>query len=601
MQTHTLKYNKTNILVLCGLITAAQAHDELEETVVVASRSELEHHRIVDSVSIVGGEDLVSSGLINLSDGLNSIPGVNGIGTSGQRGASSSVFIRGFSTSNSQIRLDGVRVSNRTFALGTVLGQLTTNSFEKIEVLKGGNAALYGSSTAGGVINLTTRSGIGEGSSFDIEAGSFDTLRANLTHAGSVGKLDYFTQQSFEYTENDTFGGNSEIPGFDNDFVQRSSVIKLDYRVNDDVVIGASYRINDGEFESPQGGGTLTDSRTEFGSLYVDAWLTDDWSSKLTVGWFREDSVFLTGLFGDSENEYEQLSVVWENTYNLSPETQISFGAEFEDQDFQFLSVSAFGTSVIEENDQYVAGYVNVNHQFTDAFTVQGGVRYEDFDTFGEEVNWKFGARYNFKDSTVVRASVGTGFRAPTYFDLFFPGSGNANLEAEESTSWEVAIERNLGDNHRLELVYFESDVDSLIGGFPTVNIPGESTANGIEASLHGEITSEISYEANYTWLERSFSGQPEQTANLSVNYKPTDKWNTGFTVAYVDQRNFGAEDLDDYVKVDAYVNYQVTDSLKLSARIENAFDESYELFSGFGDTFNARRLGVFGGVTYTW
>jgi len=556
MQTHTLKYNKTNILVLCGLITAAQAHDELEETVVVASRSELEHHRIVDSVSIVGGEDLVSSGLINLSDGLNSIPGVNGIGTSGQRGASSSVFIRGFSTSNSQIRLDGVRVSNRTFALGTVLGQLTTNSFEKIEVLKGGNAALYGSSTAGGVINLTTRSGIGEGSSFDIEAGSFDTLRANLTHAGSVGKLDYFTQQSFEYTENDTFGGNSEIPGFDNDFVQRSSVIKLDYRVNDDVVIG---------------------------------------------GWFREDSVFLTGLFGDSENEYEQLSVVWENTYNLSPETQISFGAEFEDQDFQFLSVSAFGTSVIEENDQYVAGYVNVNHQFTDAFTVQGGVRYEDFDTFGEEVNWKFGARYNFKDSTVVRASVGTGFRAPTYFDLFFPGSGNANLEAEESTSWEVAIERNLGDNHRLELVYFESDVDSLIGGFPTVNIPGESTANGIEASLHGEITSEISYEANYTWLERSFSGQPEQTANLSVNYKPTDKWNTGFTVAYVDQRNFGAEDLDDYVKVDAYVNYQVTDSLKLSARVENAFDESYELFSGFGDTFNARRLGVFGGVTYTW
>ena len=226
-----------SLISLVSMTGVGLAHDELEETVVIASRAELEYHRVIDSVVADSGTRFWHDGVANTSDALDSMSGVLVESTAGQRGGVTGIFIRGLRSNDTQFRLDGVRISNRSFSLNTVLGQLSNQSFDTIEVLKGGNSALYGAGATAGVVSLTTRSGAGERSGIDVEVGSFDSVRANLTLAGEVGKLDYFLQQSVEYTTNDTFGGNSEIPGFDNDFQLQSTAFRADYRVNDDIVI----------------------------------------------------------------------------------------------------------------------------------------------------------------------------------------------------------------------------------------------------------------------------------------------------------------------------------------------------------------------------
>jgi vitamin B12 transporter len=365
-------------------------------------------------------------------------------------------------------------------------------------------------------------------------------------------------------------------------------------------------RLSDSSYETPQFGGSSTESDFYLGTFYIDHQVTDKLRSKLTFNYLMENTEFGSNS-GISQSNYDQFGISLENAYQYSGKGNVSFGAEYENQDY-----SGFGTPDGRKY-HYSAVYLNHGYDLKD-LTLDAGLRFEDYQSFGSNLSWKAGARYAINEQkTQLRANVATGFNTPNFIQLFSPFAfgvaGNPDLSPETSLGWDIGIEHQITDHHKGSITLFQTDIEDAIlanyGAEIFENTPGESTASGIEAALNGDITDQIGYMLNYTWLDQSFDGQPQQQVNAQVVFKPNDTLEFGFGAKYLDQRSFGGNSLSDALILRAFGSYQVTDHVKLHARVENLTDTEYshiDFTSSFGaGDFPARRLGVHAGVTVEW
>ncbi len=577
--------------------------EDLGTTTAVARRATQDISSTTSKLHTLDADSLRNSQIHSLTRALETLPGVN-ISRSGQAGVIQGVRVRGLRPGDTQFRIDGVRYTRRTPDLDSLVSQLSNNGFSRVELLKGAQASLYGSSANGGVVNLTTKYGSKESyTKVKLEAGSFNSLSLDTEDGGSIGKLSYYLSSRYSTTDNDTYGDNSETANRDNDYISYSEALRLAYAVNDDLELGLTYRNIDSQIETPSAG--KIDNNFYLGTIFADYQVTEKWKSKLTLSFLIDNSQFPPTTFSPlSQNDYDQFGMSWENAYQYSGKGSVSFGAEYENQDFR----GPFGA----ENgykDHYLSAYVNHTYELQN-FSTDIGLRYEDYQSFGNHTSWKTGLRYDLEQTnTILTANVGTGFNTPTLIQLYSPLSngvaGNPNLDPETSLGWDLGIEQKLHENHTASVTFFETDIEKAIQRNQTIdlfaNTPGKSKASGIEASFDGDITNQLAYELSYTWLDRSLNGQPQQTAKAQLAYTPNDKTILGFGAQYLDKRSYGGDTINDTFIVRAYGSYQLTDNVRFNARIENLTDTEYNHYAGFGNESPTRRLGVFGGVTIDW
>ena len=580
-----------------------QSIQELEETTVIARRAKQAPDATTSILYSLDAEDLKAIGINDLDAVLNQSPATLTSG-GGQSGTIKAVRFRGLRPEDTQFRVDGIRITRGQANLDVFAGNTSLTGFSKVELLQGPQSTLYGGNSSGGIVNLTTQRGYaGQGRTSFIEAGSFNSLSIGHSEGGKYNDLSYFFASSFSTTDNDTFGDNSEANGFDNDSVKYESVLRLDYDLRDDLSIGFTARSNDSNTETPQG--NIVDSEFFLGTLFADYQVNDKFHSKLTFSYLLENTDFISGFgFGV---DYDQFGISSENSYQYSTQGQLNFGAEYENQDY--TNSSSFDG--VDRKDHYLAAYLNHAYELEN-FTFDAGVRYEDYQSFGSELSWNTGVLFQLNDQkTQLRANVGTGFTTPTLIQLFNPGSafggvGNPDLDPETSLGWDVSLHHAITENHKASVTYFETEIEDAITFGPSFfNASGESKASGITATFDGDITSKLNYALNYTWLDRSLAGQPEQQVNAQITFKPTDKIQFGFGAQYLDTRSFGGNELEDVFIVRAFGSYKITDNVKLHARIENLTDTEYsfvDFTSAFGPGDSpARRLGAFAGVTINW
>jgi vitamin B12 transporter len=586
---------KAQTILSLGLSSTAlsQAQADLGESTVIAARADQEIDSVIASIFSEDPSYFAGRGIHDLSEALDSIAGINASDTAGQRGASRGLLIRGLPTSGVQLRVDGVRISNSSFALNNYLGSLSTGGFDRIEVLKGSQSSLYGDGAVAGVVNLSTDKQT-EGGEFFTDIGSFDSVLTRLNHGGREGDFYYRFQIGTEYSENDTYGGNSEIPGFDNDFKNLFGNILLSYDFSEDFTLGATYRKSDFRYENPQFGGTLTDSEIELGTLFADWQIRETWNTSWTVS--NMESV----IDSFSQAEYKQRAIAWENALNVAKGSLLSFGAEVEKSEY------VDGTS--DADEQYAAIYSTIQQQLPHDFSTSAGLRFENYDSFGSEATWNLGLAYEITSEITVKASTGTAFTAPTMPDLYAPSTafviGNPNLGPETSRSWEVTLEYEKDESFGAALTYFETLKESAIQRpffASTFNQEGRGVANGVELSLKGKLAEQLSYVASTSYLDNQLvTGAADQFASLSLIYQATDDLELGVNAKYEGDRVFG-EALDAYTKVDLFSNYKISKNVLFSARVENIFEEKYSYFTGFGSDYPAARLGASLSVLVTW
>ena len=256
--------------------------------------------------------------------------------------------------------------------------------------------------------------------------------------------------------------------------------------------------------------------------------------------------------------------------------------------------------------------------------TLTGGVRIDAHSTFGDHVTGQASAAYVVKPGTIVRASFGQGFKAPSLFELY-SANGNLALQPEQANGWDAGVEQHLlHDSVVVSVAYFGRKTSNLIDFISCLSAaqPGctperlnaggfyqnvaKNEAEGAELAATWRPIEALSLAGNYAFDDdQDKSGQavndqlarrPKTAANLSATYVWPVKLTTSVVARYA-SRSFDSDAstvvLKPYTLVDLRASYPVRDNLEVYARVENLADKSYETAYQFGTLGRAGYAGV--------
>jgi vitamin B12 transporter len=609
--------------------TVVLANSAMEEMIVSSSRIEMPLRQIGTSVSVINGEEIKLRGYNSLADVLRTQPGI-AVSNSGGLGKNTSLRIRGEEGFRTLMMIDGVDISDPS---GPQVGPrlenfIASNDIEKVEVLRGSQGFIYGAD-AGGVINVFTKTGEGDlGGSVGLEAGRYGTQQIDANVSAGNDSGDFFI--AVTDLESDGFNArSSDNVSPDDDGVENTTIhAKLGWNATEDLRLQLVVRDIDAEaeFDNCFGGAPLFNSTNDCTSETKQT--TAKLAGTYDIGDFshyvayaetditRDD--FSDGAFSNgSEGEINRAEYI--GSYRFSDTTTVVAGIDLEEE----IVSSNFGLDVDREQ---LGVYVEFNGEITSNWFISAGVRNDDNDDFGNYTSGRLSSAYvmDFDDGSSVkyRASYGTGFRAPSLFEVDYNSTGTGvtnNLSEETSSGYDLGIEYYAANGLRLELVYFNQEVDdaieyqylgdpvtfaAIINGY--VQLEGTSESEGIELALEYPITKDVAILGNLTHNETEDPNgdtrirRPELVGNIGLKVSALDK-DLNIIVNYrisrdaVD-RDFsagGTVNLDDYAVFDISANYTINEMITVFGRVENALDEDYQEVTGFNAAGSATYAGV--------
>ncbi|GAB5456995.1 MAG: TonB-dependent receptor [Henriciella sp.] len=627
-------FYKTSLLCAASLILpisaqAQSASDDVavQETVTVTSLRPLPKTDITTSVTTLEASDLAVRDKPYIADQLRAVPGL-GVSRSGAAGGLTQVRLRGAEANHTLVLIDGLEVSDPITG-ETDFGLMSGLYPSRVEVARGEQSALYGSDAIGGVVNLVT--GEQTGARGLLEAGSRNTWRLDGAYGFDLSDGDL--QIAFADVTSDgvdTSGLGGEKDGYQN----YSGLVSGGYQLSNNWSARGLLRYGYGEVD------TDPDSDSD-GRLDNADRVTE--SEQWTVGGTLNGTAFgADHLFRASYNQVERENFGDGAPLNASDgvRTKLAYSPSFAfDTEAAIFTLSGL---VDWEQDDYTAsdvefgGFTNQDQTFETlglagevradigALALNASARHDDNDgQFEDAETWRLGAAYNFTNGAKLRASAGTGVKAPTFTELFgfFPGSfiGNPDLKPEKSTSWEIGWDQDFGAL-QTSLSYFDAELEDEIVtrfiGFSATpdNRSGDSERSGIEAAFKWSASESIQVSgavSNITSTGDDGSDEirvPEWTGSLALNWQSPDKegLRAGIAADFVgeqDDFDFGNFDpvtfaplrvaLDSYVLVSATAAYPLTDRIAVTLRGENLLDETVTDVFGF----NGPGAGLFVGI----
>jgi vitamin B12 transporter len=628
--------------IAAALPAFAEEAADADSITVTATRAPLTLDEIPSSVAVLDKEAIDRSQDIGVSELLLRTPGIS-MSRNGGYGTSTSLRIRGAESDHTVVVIDGVKLNDPSSTGGGFnFANLLVGDIARIEVLHGPQSILWGSQAIGGVVNVVTATPEKplEGS-FDIEAGSRDTVSARAAIGGRTGPLRwriggqrFATDGISSYAK--AFGG-VERDGYRNYNLSGRAELALADNISVDLR------------------GTYANGRVEFDGFNADS--ADYGLSKEFVGYaglnldladgrFRNRIAYAyTDTNRDNFNpdrarprsfEADGRNRRWEyqGSFDVSDRIHAIFGVENERSSFRSRSPSASLATPLPVFARGKAEITSVYGQLSvepvAGLTLNGGVRYDDHNRYGGQTLFAAGGVWRLATGTVLRASYGEGFKAPGLYQLFSE-YGNVALDPEEAHGWEAGIEQHLFDRKLVvgatwfdrktvnQIIYNgcssgSTDPLCFVPGDPTtprfgyyLNI-ARSEAHGVEAAAALSLGG-LTLDGNYSWIvaeDRSpgasfgnwLPRRPRETANASASYAFDFGLELGAALrwsgkSYDNASN--AQRLDDYTLVDLRAEYALSDAVKLFARAENIFDEQYMTAYRYGALGRSIYAGVRG------
>ncbi|MFN3769264.1 MAG: TonB-dependent receptor domain-containing protein [Ectopseudomonas guguanensis] len=479
------------IAVLPGLATAAEPY-VTEPLVVTSGRLAEPQAQATAATTVFEREDIERLQVGSVAELLERVPGLSIVRTGGA-GSQTGVFLRGASTAQTLVLVDGQRIAAASSGTSS-LEFLAPEQIERIEVVRGARSALYGSDAIGGVIQIFTRQGDGQGLKpyTRLAAGSDSTYQRSLGLSGGDERTHFHLGAALDETAGidatrDGFGAN----GDDDAYRNRSLSLNLSHRFNDDLQVGFSALDQRGKAEYDDvftGLLPTTDFQVSSLSGFIDGRLNERWSSRLEIGHSKDqrdtgddsplastDSFFTYTTYRDSAS--------WVNTLTLTDHQQILVGADwYEDR----LHSSA---DFAEDSRWNRAAFVQ--HRYTsDTYSTELGLRHDDNQQFGSENTWNAALTLPLNRANDLILSYSEGFRAPTFNDLYDQWYGNPDLQAERSKSYELQWRSRYSDTGSLQASVYRTEIEDAIV-FDESFIPQNvqtARINGFEAAVQQEL-----------------------------------------------------------------------------------------------------------------
>jgi vitamin B12 transporter len=504
------------------------------------------------SVSVISGDELRRRGSTSLASALAGLPGFQ-FAQSGSFGATTSLFLRGGESKYVKVLVDGVPLNDPGGAID--FGGLTTDNVERIEVVRGPASVLYGADAVTGVIQIFTRRGSGAPRTvLSARAGTYASRDADATLLGSLGPGDY----SVSVARHDTRG----IYAFNNAYHNTVGSAGVHLALDPATSLAMSLRYNDGQFHYPtDGGGEVVDinaqqsqERTVLSAdltRRITPWLDAQLgltSSSATGGTDdRPDAPDGSGT--QSIDRTRRRGVDFHANLELPLRGVLTAGLQGEQEDERSESQFTFGGSqsgsLFRAARHNAAAYLQAIASPVSAVTLTLGGRHDDNERFGKFDTYRVGGVWRVTQSTRVRASAGTAFREPTFFENYATGyvTGNPALEPERTASWELGVRQFFaGDRVSVGFAHFDQRFNDIIDYTGSTNSCGASycnvaraTARGRELEAQVRATRSLTFDANLTHLETKVltPGYDTTTGGLyhageQLIRRPATEWNVG-------------------------------------------------------------------------
>ncbi len=601
---------------------------EIPPVLVTATRLPEAKEAVGSPVTLISGDDIRQSQARSLSDALQLTPGLT-VMRNGDIGQGTALYLRGTNPSHTLVLMDGVRVMDPSTGDGrAAIDQLMANDLAQVEVLPGAQSPLYGSDAIGGVIATTTTKGAGPTSATaSVEGGSRNTWTERVQAGGGDDTFNWHVGA----LRTDSRGYSASNDGENDPYRNTSLAVRLGWEITDvfgiDLIARGAHAHSafDDAFSGAQ---PATDTDLGFFKLAPHLVLADGkWEQVLNLSAFataRENNAPGAGAFSGYPSKFNghTLQADWQNTLHVSPQLDLVGGLAWLREDAKGTESANFSADA-----QTCAAYAQARWNPVERVTLNGGARVDDHSAFGDHTTWRTAIAYDsVETNTILRASCGTGFRAPSLVELYdntvYFGStyNNPALRPEESLGWDAGFDqRFLGEGKDAKgvfsVTYFHNNLSNLIQGaaptFQNMNV-AKAVTRGVETALRvtlfdganaGKLTATGSY--TYTHAENTTTGarllrRPLHQAALRVDYTlPHEAASIGVAGRYLGVRSdldpvtFASVQADDKLVWDVVARVKITNQVSAFGRLENLFDNGTPDVLGFNPT----PFGAFAGV----
>ncbi len=501
----------------------------MDEVIITAERVPTSRMDTPANVSVITAEEIEANHYGSVAEALEHVNGV---------------FISGGNTSNNEeiringdervvIMVDGRRINNdqgsMTRASANLQSIASIKNIERIEVVKGGGSALYGSDAIGGVINIITKKGDSLRTTLDVNAGSWGTYNYEISNEGSIDKLSWYVTGGFQRSNDYDFkykGSNKTMANSDRK--NNSFTARVDGEIDD----RSSLRLNF-EHKSIHGNysnfdGTNFTAPNKLDELYNNVSLSYHFKEGTkTPGFLR---IYNNYKWTDNQGMFNTntTGVEYQNGWTLGDDHTLVAGVDWHESTSENMGAASYEDGKIRNG----AVYLQDTWSFAPKWSLVPGVRVDHHNMFGTHWSPKAAINFNADDKTQVYASWGRVFKAPTADDLYYNNPvygyyGNPDLKPESGHTETIGLTHKIDDKTTVAASYFWSEIHDAIdwGNLTPAGTFAENIAlekkHGIELSVQRKFGESWSIDAAYSYIKTEAVGNDGNSAFSPRNPQP--------------------------------------------------------------------------------
>ena len=616
-------------VALLPLTTHAESSDSADAVqapalVITSGRKAEPKAQATAATTVFTRQDIERLQARNVDELLTRVPGLS-IARNGGPGSLTGVFMRGTSSAQSLVLVDGQRIA--AAASGTSsLEFLSIDQIERIEVVRGSRSALYGSDAIGGVIQIFTRSGSNTPAQpyMRLAAGSNSTYERTLGISGGDDKTRYNLGGTLNESQGIDNTGGSIGQNSDNDGLRnRALSMNVSHQFNDQLEAGISALDQRGkaEFDDTYNGTRPYDEfQLSTVAGYISNQFNDSWTSRLDLGHSEDKRNTKNDDPSGSRSAFNTYrnSANWLNTVQVSEQNTLLVGLDWYDD------ILHSSTDFNETSRWNKAGYLQ--HRYNgESFATELGMRHDNNQDFGSQNTWNGALTLPVNERNEAIFSYSEGFRAPTFNDLYYPDScffgtcyanANPNLQPETSKTYELQWRSQINSSGQLDLSIYRTELKDAIvldENFLPQNLQ-TARINGFEAALAqqlGEWQSNLALgliDPRDRQTGHTLARRAKRTLTLDID-RPFGNFSAGATWRAVAGRYDDAantRELSGYGLLGLRGAWNVTPEVSLDVKLNNLLNKDYAdaqfnpAFSGMYEDYNTEGRTALFAVTWT-
>ena len=573
------------ILLSLSHAALAQTAPTLDAVQVTASRVERPVGETLASVTVLTREDIEASQAPDLADLLARQAGVD-LARTGGPGSATTVFLRGGNAPHTLVLVDGVRVSSTGQGVFD-FAHLPIDQIERIEIVRGPRAAIWGSDAIAGVIHVFTRDP--SAASVRLLGGSYGRWGASA--AGGIGDADrglglsagWQRLRGFSATNADNWAFDPDDDGYRNKNLSLRGRTSLGSQR-----LAFQALATDADVEFDRG---TTRARNSSGGLTLGGELGARWTHQLSLGHAREDLDTVSGFSNSFRSR--RTSLDWVNTLSLGAGS-LNLGLNWQDE--EGVSANVFDGQTFSRSRESRAAFAGYGARFG-AHLLDLSLRRDHSNQFGGATTANAAWGWAPSEAVLLRLGWGEGFRAPNFNELYYPDTGfgfagNPDLRPERSETWEAGLAWTPAQGHRLDLSAYRTRVRDLVA----FAAPLTNNAININRARMDGVELEYRFDGgawrwggNLAWLDSEDEAtgldllrRARHKAHADLGYRFGNGLELGLDADYVSSRRDVGGNPGAYALAHLRLAWPLGEGWRLEARIENLGDRDYTVVQGF-------------------